>query len=78
MELKKFQDPLPFLSKVLLDLLVTTGVLAGRHVVQAGLRQSQKSVRGLLPYFGSLNKTISILIYLTLFLKTRNENTVVY
>ena len=38
------------------------GVRAGRDVVQAGSRQGQKSVRGLLPYFWSLNKTTSILI----------------
>ena len=34
--LKRFQDPLPFLSEVCLDLLVTIGVLAGRHIVQEG------------------------------------------
>ena len=41
------------------------GVLADRHVVQARSRQGQKSIRGLLLYFGNLNKTTSILISLT-------------
>lgn len=40
--LKKIQDPLSVLSKVLLDLLVTTGVFASRQVVQAGSEVSQK------------------------------------
>ena len=40
--LKKIQDPLSVLSKILLDLLVTTGVFASRHVVQAGSEVSRK------------------------------------
>ena len=45
--LKKFQDPLPFLSKVPLDLLVMIGVFTSRHIAQAEPRQGQKLVGGL-------------------------------
>ena len=46
---QKLQDSLPLLSKVLADLLVTIGVFTSRHIVQAGPRQGQKLVGGLLP-----------------------------
>ena len=42
-ELSKFQDPLRLLSKVLPDLLETTGVFASRHAVQVGSEVSQRS-----------------------------------
>ena len=40
--LKKFQNPLLFLSKVPLDLVVTVGMLAGRYVVQEGSEVGQR------------------------------------
>ena len=48
---QKILSPLPLFSKMPPDLLIIIGVLTGRHIVEAGSRKGQKSVRHLFPYF---------------------------